>query len=710
MTLLGNILVVVTTAVAQQDTTVRDTIVALDEMVVSGSRGAAAQRLDQPLAHALTTPTLIDRAGGTVAVHLLQEVAGVHVQQTSAGQGAVILRGMVGNQVLLLVDGVPMNNGTYRDGPGQYFATIDPETVQRIEVVRGPASVLYGSDAQGGVVNVLTRPHPHVGYESARMGGRASSADGAFRARLSAGVQREHWSVSAGGTVATVGNLRPGGNLGAQTPTGYDADGADARIRFWLGRHRLTGSVQHFSMHDVPRYDRYVTFRAPSPGRDAEHMFDPQTRQLAFVRHTWEGPTPALRTLTTTVSVAVQREGRHRIRLDDGIPDSIATIWRDDVYTPGFSIVGTSHATIAGRGVGFTWGGEWYHDRLASNGFDENLRDGTQTPLERDASTGGVIRVGNFPDGATADRIGVFAAADVPLTGFLSTSVGGRWSLFRNSAEVGADFGGSVENSTAEVTGQVGLVAAPARRWRVTARLAQGFRAPNLYDLTRTGPVPGGVALPNPDARPEESLSGEMSVRYAGRAGAFDITVYATRVTDFLDRVPGAFLGDTLFGGERVFQGRNVGTATIRGVELEAAKTLGSVRLDAGAVYTHGDQTPASGLPEPMSKIPPFSGYAVVRWATPVPHRRMVVEYALRWALQQDRLGVRDLGDPRIPPGGTPGYVVHGLRFSVELASGFDLSAGLENVLDALYRSHASGVDAAGRHVWVGAGWTVGTH
>jgi outer membrane receptor protein involved in Fe transport len=706
MTLLGPLLLVASTSIAQQDTTVRDTIVALDEMVVSGRRGAAAQRLDEPTAHALTTLTLSDRAAGTVAVHLLREVTGVHVQQTSAGQGAVVLRGMVGNQVLMRVDGVPMNNGTYRDGPGQYFATVDPESVRRIEVVRGPASVLYGSDAQGGVVNVLTQPHPHLGYESARIAGSASSAEGAYRARLSAGGQREHWSLSAGGTVASAGDLRPGGDLATQTPTGYRAEGLDLRARLWVGRHSVTTSAQHYAMHDVPRYDRYVTFRAPAPGRDAQHTFEPQTRQLAYLRHTWDHGTPLLRTLETTVSLAVQREGRHRVRLDDGIPDSIETSWRDDVFTPGVSVVGTSVPTLAQRPIEFTWGGEWYHDRLTSDGYDEHRRDGTRTPLTRTASDDSRLDVGNFPDGATADRIGVFTAVVVPITGFLSGTLGGRWSLFRNEADVGTEFGGLVENSSSELTGQVGLVATPAHRWRIVGRLAQGFRAPNLYDLTRTGPVPGGVALPNPDARPEESLSGEVGVRYAGRTGAFDVTAYYTRVTDFLDRVPGEFHGDTIFEGERIFKGVNVGTAGIRGFELEAAKTVGPLRLDAGAVYTYGVQTPASGVEEPMSKIPPFSGYAVLRWLTQ--RRGLFVEYVLRWALTQDRLGTRDLDDPRIPPGGTPGYAVHGIRAGADLPSGLEISAGLDNLLNALYRSHASGVDAAGRHVWIGASWTVG--
>jgi outer membrane receptor protein involved in Fe transport len=89
-----------------------------------------------------------------------------------------------------------------------------------------------------------------------------------------------------------------------------------------------------------------------------------------------------------------------------------------------------------------------------------------------------------------------------------------------------------------------------------------------------------------------------------------------------------------------------------------------------------------------------------MRWTTPV--RALWVEYGFRWALRQDRLGTRDLTDPRIPEGGTPGYAVHGVRAAAELSPRLNVSVGFENLTDQLYRTHASGVDQAGRHVWVG--------
>ena len=691
-------------AVAQQDTSaVRDTV-QMDALVVTGTRSTEVSRLDQPVAISYVEPGLSDISSGVQAANLLRDVAGVQVQMTSAGQGAIIIRGLIGNQVMLLVDGVPMNNATYRDGPGQYLATIDPATIDRIEVIRGAASVLYGSDAQGGVVNIITKTHPFLGRRSVRLTGALSSADDSYRARVSGGAILGDWSVALGGSLLSAGDLVPGGDLGAQVPTGFETEGLDATVTFEPNsRHTLKGVVQHYGMHDAPRYDRYVTFRAPVPGRDAEHVFEPQTRQLAFARYRYAPDGSAVTSLETTVSLAVQREGRNRIPLDDaGLPSENLIHWRDDVYTPGVSVVGLSTVMLGGDPVMVTWGGDYYHDELSSNGFEEDLTTGQRTPLMRQTVTG-AIPSGNFPDGADADRLGLFVAAEGGVTRWLRLSAGGRWGWFRSEAEVGTDLGGHVVNTNSALTGQLGLLFIPGTYWRVAARVAGGFRAPNLYDLTRVGPVPDGIALPNPGAVPERSLGGELALRYATSKAAFDLTGYYTRITDFIDRLPGEFEGDTLFLGERVYQGLNVGKARVYGLEAEALVLLGPFRARGTLLYTHGEQEMATGVEEPMSKIPPLGGSVSLRWTAP--RSNMWVEYLLRWATTQDQLGQRDLQDPRIPAGGSDGFAVHGVRAGAAVLHNLNVSAGFENIADALYRNHASGVDDAGRYVWVGASW-----
>lgn len=677
-----------------------DSALRVPPIIVTATRSDQVPLRESPVAAAVDTATEADRAEGRIAVDLLRSATGVYVQQTSAGQGAVILRGLVGNQVLYLVDGIPLNNGTYRDGPGQYLATIDPGSIDRFEIIRGPASVLYGSDAQGGVVNVLTRPHPtRLGWGFGASG-QARSGNVGGRLRVSTGYGSGRLRVAVGASLAQAGDLRAGGEVGAQHPTGFNTLGLEARAEWTLGaRHQLTLAAQHFAMDTVPRYDRYVDFRAPAPGPDARYELTPQWRQLAYARHTWQPGTPVLRSLTTTLSLAVQREGLLRQRLRNGAPEPATTYTRDDVFTPGVSVVGESRIAAGSRAIALTWGGEVYHDRLYSHGEITNLVTGDVTPLVRQTATG-PIATGRFPTGATMVRSGAFLEASTRLLPRLHVSAGGRWSGFRTEAEVGTEFGGAVENTAAALTGQGGVVFTATQVLDVVARLAQGFRAPNLYDVTNIGAVPDGVVIPNPDARPERSLSYEAGARlHAGRT-AFTLTAYRTLIHDFIDRVPATFNGDTLLGGERVFQGRNVGEARVWGLEAEAAHALGALDGEATLLYTYGQQTLGDGTSEPMAKIPPLAGTARVRWLGPA--ARWWVAYQLTWAAKQDRLSSRDLSDSRIQEGGTPGFAVHSLLASIAVTPGLSASLGLENLTNRLYRTHASGVDAPARNVWVG--------
>ena len=697
-------------ALVPQDTSRVDTIIRMREIVVSATRTGETRALDQPLAISHIEPKMNAISRGTIATDLLQEMPGVHVQQTSAGQGAVVLRGLVGNQVLYLVDGIPLNNGTYRDGPGQYLATIDPETIERIEVIRGPASVLYGSDAQGGVVNVITNAHPAAGKRSVRVSGRAMSANSSYRGRFSAGANGSTWRFGVGGSLGTAGDLRPGGGLDPQDPTGFDVAGLDADFR-WSPekRHVFDVKAQHYEMSDVPRYDRYVDFRAPASGRDWQHTFEPQTRQLGYVRYLFKPDAGAVTSVETTASLTVQREGRNRIKLlEPGVPDSSLTHWRDDVFTPGLAIVGSSLLALAESPLQLTWGGDFYQDVLKSYGSVTDLTTGESEELVRNTNTG-TIPSGRFPDGATASRLGLFLAADMEVLDRLHLSLGARWGAFSNRANVGTELGGEVENSSTHLTGQLGVVFLPIQEWSIAFRLAEGFRSPNLYDLTNVGPIPNGIVLPNTRARPEKSVSTEVGVRYSGTGGAVDLTVYYTRIRDFIDRVPGTFQGDTLFEGERIYTGQNVGTARMLGFEAEGVVRIGPFNGRATVLYTQGDQEDATGTETPMSKIPPLAGSLGLRWANK--SQRIWVEYGFHWAVPQDRLGLRDQTDPRICPEsmqdqpelcGTNGYTVHGLSAGAEVTSRFVVTAGLDNIADRLYRTHSSGVDSAGRSVWVG--------
>ena len=266
------------------------------------------------------------------APEALADAAGVFVQKTNHGSGSPFLRGLVGNQVLVLVDGIRLNNATFRYGPNQYLATLDPALIERIEVVRGSGSVLHGSDAMGGVINVVTRQPTGVGQPlaaSGRVTGKVMTSGMEKSGRFDAAISGRRGGLIGGVSVRSFGDIRAGRGIGVQSPSGYDEVAGDVRAELPMSSNqRLTLAFQHHRQDDVPRYDQ-VAQRGFS-----RYAFDPQVRQLAYARYersstsTWAS---AVRATTSLHRTTEQREYQRQ-------QSDILTIERDKVLVAGFSL------------------------------------------------------------------------------------------------------------------------------------------------------------------------------------------------------------------------------------------------------------------------------------------------------------------------------------------------------------------------------------
>ncbi len=646
---------------------------------------------------------------------------GVLVQQTTAGQGAAFVRALTGSHVLLMVDGVRLNNGTFRQGPSQYLSSVDPEIMERMEVVRGASSTLYGSDAMGGVINVVTRRAADVLEPDERWVAEGSyTFDGATRgsrARVSAAAAAPGFlsglELFGGASLGRWSHLRPGGGLPPQDPTGYDQWSGDLRIDVRAnGRLRFEIAGQHSEQSDVPRYDRYVDFRAPGVsgggvGRNALYVFEPQDRSLARAKATLATSRPWMSTLDLQVSWQVQREGR-AIRgqsLREGVvmPSDRVRHVADDVRSVSLDLQGRAiHGD--GRG-GVTYGLEVWDNVTRSNGREVDVATGAETPAFR-WSGGEAVPTGRFPDGSRFGGAALYAFADEPL-GRWRMQLGGRASAYRTTTRVGDDFGGDVDARVGNVTGELGLVYHAARSVSLRARAAQAFRAPNIYDLTLVGDVPGGIALPNPDLSPERSHTLEVGATWNRGATTAELTAFRIEIDDLLERDFGTFQGRSVHGPDQlpVLTIQNLGSATVDGVEAGMSAPLPARgRLDLSASWTLGDAVVArdgSLAEEPLGRVPPATLSHRLRWPLFRDGHGGWIEYFGKVADAQHRLGFRDRIDSRIQEGGTPGYHVHSLRGGVAWRDRWRVSVGVENLFDALYRVHGSGIDAPGRHLFV---------
>ena len=666
------------------------------EIVVSATL-RKADRFDVPGSTSVVGADEIGlvRARRTLTDALL-DLPSTMVQKTAYGQASPFVRGFTGYQTVMLVDGVRLNNSVFRSGPNQYWATVDPFTVERLEVVRGASSVLHGSDAVGGAVNAVARRRRTFepgGHATARIHTRWASAEHSRTVRTEVRANQGDVGVLAGATYRSYGDLDAGGSTRRQPETGYrDTDG-DLRLDWLQGDDTVwTFAVQHVDQDDVPRTHKTVhavPFRGSDVGGELRRELS-QTRDLAYLRMDTEGlDSPLADRLVATVSWHRQREKRVRDR--DTVRTDVQGI---DVRTLGLRAQ-LERDTPAGD---WTYGFEVWHDDVES--FRNDYRNGVLD----------LARVqGAVADDATYDTLAAFVQNEFDA-GPARVTAGARLTHARADAgrvdnpEVGgADPAtpGNVIDVDGSWTNLVGSLRAThplGEDWLLFGGVSQAFRAPNLSDLTRLDAT-SGFENPSPGLDPEEFVSFEIGARTRQDGWSFQAAFWHTHIDDLIVASPTG----RVVGGTPEVRKDNVGDGWVHGVELEGTVELGEGwTLSGAATWMDGevDQLdPASNkVRRPASRLMPLTGTATLAWRTP--SGAWQAWASGRAATRQDELSLKDETDTsRIPEGGTPRYAVLNVGASARLSEFARLSAVLENVFGANYRIHGSGVNEPGRNL-----------
>ena len=255
---------------------------ALPEIIITAS-GAEQDSFLIPQNVSAVDDREIGRRIPTSMPDLLVRESGVLIQKTNWGGGSPFVRGLTGKHVLLLVDGIRLNNSLTRFGPHQYLNTIDPNQAARIEVVRGPMSVLYGSDAMGGAINVVTRGRDDFD-EAAAVGGLVYGKFGSAARERTGRLQVEgnlgRFGFFGGATYKGFDDLRGGRGVDVQVPTAYEEMDADAKFNMRFGQgNEITFATQFVRQFDVPKTSE-VTL-----GGKSKFNYEPQLRSLSYLRY-----------------------------------------------------------------------------------------------------------------------------------------------------------------------------------------------------------------------------------------------------------------------------------------------------------------------------------------------------------------------------------------------------------------------------------------
>lgn len=655
----------------------------LAEKVVVTATREEEPALDVPYGTAQVDAKEVERRSYRSTPQVLRNTPGVMVQETSPGQGSPFLRGFTGFRTLFLIDGIRLNNSTFREGPNQYWATVDPLSVARFDVVMGPSSVLYGSDAIGGTVQAFTKTPYGYGDGWTAAGlllGRLASGEGSQTGRVEGSIGRDGATgLLAGFTGRNYGNIRAGDPMGEQPNTAYDEWAADAKLEHFLGENaRLVLAYQQMEQNNVPRTHRTTvakSFHGTTVGTELEHDFD-QERMLLYAQLHAEELGGAIDEVHGSLSWHEQDETRDRLRTGD----------RRDRQGVDVGTLGTwlqlGSAVGAAR---LTYGVEYYHDDVSSFSTDNPVQ-------------------GPVADDATYDLLGAYLQVALSAGERWEVILGGRLTWAAADADSVydpvTDSATTLSDEWTALTGSVRVLYRIAPdRWHLFGGVSQGFRAPNLSDLTRLDSARSNeLEVPSPGLDPENYVAFEIGAKGQGRVFAVRISTYYTIIDDQIIRTPtGAVTPD----GDLVVIKSNVGDGYVYGAELEGswrfrpAWTLfGAITAMDGRVDTFATSAPVVTRDD-LSRVMPLTTQVGARWDQP--SGRFWFEVYALMAAKADRLSPADEEDTqRIPPGGTPGYGVVNLLFGWHVSGRADLVLGIENLFDKSYRVHGSGSNMPG--------------
>jgi iron complex outermembrane receptor protein/hemoglobin/transferrin/lactoferrin receptor protein len=600
---------------------------------------------------------------------ILIGTTGVFVQKTNHGGGSPFIRGLTGQQTLLMIDGIRLNNATFRSGPNQYFNTIDPLSLERIEVVRGAGSVQYGSDAIGGLVQVLTK-NPTFADKltiNGNLYGKMMSSGMEQSGRGEIELSNKNIAVQTGLSYRNFGDMLAGGGKGKLTPTGYNELAFNTKARFRLSNnYLLTLNYQYVEQNQVPLYHRVVLENYQYS------YFDPQDRQLFYARLSGFYQNRLFQKVELTYSYHFSHEGRYNRR------NQSQTLVYEEDKTRTQALIFQVHSAPA-RFWEIQSGAEYYFDKVSSMRLESNGQTLTK-----------IYKRGLYPNNSTMDNLAFFTLHQFRFTQF-NISSGLRYNFIRLS--IPEQTIGKTVISPSALVGDVSLAYQFHKNHKLIASANTAFRSPNIDDLGTLGIVDFRYELPTNNLQPEKSLNTQIA--WKANAGRFSssLAVFQNQLSNLINRVR---QGRDSIQGYQVYRKENVAEAVIRGTEAEFAYQISSKFTFLGNItYLYGQNKTNN---EPVRRIPPVNGKLSLFYS----QKQFYANLEYLFAGKQDRLAQGDKDDNRIGKDGTPSWNVVNLYLGYTYKN-IRLVGGLGNIFNELYRIHGSGVDGYGRHFWLTA-------
>ncbi len=696
----------------------------LEEVVIIGRNDSREIDLPYNVTHIKAEKIFSSNAQNTADALALN--SGAYVQKSQLGGGSPVLRGFEANKILLVVDGVRLNNAIYRNGHLQNAITVDPAILQQIEVIYGPGSLLYGSEALGGVVHFRTQtPLLELSGQQTTKNRitasvRYNSADQEKTVHLDHMLSKSKFGLLTSASFSDRSDLRTGSRRPAAypdfgkrpfyvDPTAGDALIANENENLQVGtgysqidffqkyvyqpstQFKTELNLQYSTSSDIPRYDNLNEYRNGQL-RFAEWYYGPQDRLLISPKLKWSKKTRLFDKVNLIGSFQKIEESRYSRPLND--PELEEQI--EDVTVYGLTLDFNKQLAEQHKLV---YGADLHHNDVQSNAQGISPT-GVNPILTRYPSAGSqLLNMGAYLQYNFQNRDSTL----VWSSGLRYSSQQVDLLYSRNDPFVWPEF--FYDGITSNNSALVGITGLNFQKGPLIAKAATGtaFRSPNVDDLAKVRVNGDEITVPNPQLDSEKVWNSEITLGYRSARLTAGLTGFYTRLTDAIVRTDFSLPnGDTRFvsNGDtlQVTANVNASSGIIRGLSVNLqAELFSGLRYEGTLSFQQGTQTDSENIESPLGHIPPTYGRNKLSYQTEKLTLSLSHNYNL-WKRVEDYGGSVDNLDLATVDG-APEWHDFGISAQYHLAKSWTINAAVQNLSDLHYRPFASGVSAAGRHI-----------
>lgn len=697
----------------------------LEEIVISASK-FQQNRKDIPQKIVSIDAKNIQFTNPQTSADLLENSGQVYIQKSQLGGGSPMIRGFSTNRLLITVDGVRMNNAIFRGGNLQNVISIDPFSIQNTEVTLGSGSVIYGSDAIGGVMSFYTQK-PKLSYtDSLMISGNAlvryASASHERTGHFDFNLGYKKWAFITSGTYTDFDDLR----MGSHGPDDYlrpefalattNGDviiqNNDPLVQKFSGYNQLNVmqkahyepyedlsfdlGLYYTTTSDIPRYDRLNRYSNGLLG-STEWNYGPQQWFMSNLQVT---KLSSKSNLYNKIKATIAYQNFQESRSDRAYQSSTRHVREDAVDAYSFNL--DLEKRLSPKTQLF-YGVEYVYNKVRSIGIEEDISNNTKSPS-----------VSRYPNGSSWQSAAVYSSIKykpnpkfVFQSGLRFNYVVSEADFTENNAYLNLPFD-SAKNESEALTGTAGISWSPnpTIQWKLNASSA--FRAPNIDDIGKVfDSEPGAVVVPNDDLRPEYAYGGEVGLKLNfDDKLILDMSTYYTYLDNALVRRDYSLNGDTeiIYDGElsNVQAMQNASKAWIYGFEVGLKMPI-TKQLDLTSQYSVIGGTEQEGAVEvPIRHVAPNFGNTHLLWTS----NNLKLDFFANYngdlsfnqlapsEIEKDYIyALDDDGNPY-----SPSWYTLNFRAQYQINTSTTITTSLENITDQRYKTYSSGIAAAGRN------------